>query len=696
MKTLLVLSSNREFFDAISAGLDSSAFKTVERVDLTQAEPLFRAALVDFCILDLAADEPQALWLVERLRGLAPDCPVLVFTDQKNPHWEEEAYLQGALHVLAKPVRPRMVQALIERFFRAKADSSQRESHAAKPISPHPGPVSRAEGERMPANVSSRAGFSSAVEALKVLRDFSVVLTHSLQAEGLLREFLFLLRGILGVNRAAIFLRDQSAAQSHSGGRMRSACAVGLQTDLLNHLDLSYDRGIGGYLARAGRILRRDEATAATDDEIQKEFQVLGAQVAVPILDRETLIGVALFDDRVTGEPLLNSELESIFHLLEGLALAVRNIWLHDQMASQSEMLSSVLRELTSACVVVNRDLAVVHANRTARQYFARSGRREIEFSDLPAALGNKVYQVLKTGTAIAPYKYEPDDEPNKTFQVSIVPFHRSNGTVGVRSAGSSPPGSPVEDLPETVLLVVEDRTQSQQLQKLEVEAANLRLVRAMADRLAHEIGNALVPLSTHQQLLADKYRDPEFRASLDVALADGVKRVSRLTSQMRYLARDAVLAKEPLPLKQLIDEAYQEAQKHHTQKPAKLQFQNGAQPLSVAGDHAALKHAMAEVLLNAMQANNGSGKIDVSAQAVTDAGGSRWVQIAIEDAGEGFTPEAARRVPEPFFTTRNVGLGLGLTVSRKIIEIHQGRLQIEPPKAGQHGLVRISLPADS
>ncbi len=117
------------------------------------------------------------------------------------------------------------------------------------------------------------------------------------------------------------------------------------------------------------------------------------------------MVGVALFDGRVTGEALSNGELESIFHLLEGLALAVRNIWRHDQMTNQSELLASVLRELSNACVVVSRDLRILHANKSARHYFARSSRRagDMEFSDLPAALASKVYQVLKTGTGIAP-----------------------------------------------------------------------------------------------------------------------------------------------------------------------------------------------------------------------------------------------------------------------------------------------------
>src|SRR5262249_40026890 len=156
----------------------------------------------------------------------------------------------------------------------------------------------------------------------------------------------------------------------------------------------------------------------------------------------------------------------------------------------------------------------------------------------------------------------------NLVYQVSIVPFQRNDSA-----------------LPNSVLVMVEDRTQSEQLQHLEIEAANLRLVKTMADRLAQQIGNALVPLSTHQQLLREKYQDPEFRSSLDSALADGVKRISRLINQMRFLARDTVISKEAFPLAGLIDDAYHEAQKHQPGKPARLKPEAVSQPVILAGD---------------------------------------------------------------------------------------------------------------
>jgi nitrogen fixation/metabolism regulation signal transduction histidine kinase len=55
----------------------------------------------------------------------------------------------------------------------------------------------------------------------------------------------------------------------------------------------------------------------------------------------------------------------------------------------------------------------------------------------------------------------------------------------------------------------------------------------------------------------------------------------------------------------------------------------------------------------------------------------------------------SAQKVPAPFYTTRSVGLCLGLTVCRKIIETHHGKLEIVPPQAGHPGVIRVSLPVD-
>jgi signal transduction histidine kinase len=522
----------------------------------------------------------------------------------------------------------------------------------------------------------------NATQTLDVLRGFSPILTHSLDAEAMLRQFLNFLRDMLSINRAAIFLNRPVSPLSETiapvdSRRLRTAASIGLASGLLEHFELSLDSGIGAQVARLGRILRRDSDEARIDPEVQKEFELLGAQVAVPITNRDATIGVAVFDGRVTGEPLVNVELELIFHLLEQLALALRNIWLHDQLAGNHEMMAAVLRELDSACVVVGRDLKVLHANKSARRHFGRKNERagNLEFSDLPPALGAKIYQVLKTGAAMEPFRYQPETAPGTLLKISLLPFQ--HGTAAV---------------PVSALLVAEDLTESEQLTKLEAETARLRLLNDMAYRLVNEIGNAIVPLSTHHQLLKESYSDPEFRKSLDTALGEGVKRITRLKNQMHFLAREGQFEQSPFTVAKVIEEAFQEASKQQGGRGAQLKFENPGTAYTVTGDRAALKHALAEIMLNALQASPQKSNIGVRLQPVA-GGGAPAVAIEVQDAGAGFSVDTAKQATAPFYSKRDVGLGLGLTVSRKIIENHHGKLEIVPSPSG---VVRVVLPLES
>jgi signal transduction histidine kinase len=244
--------------------------------------------------------------------------------------------------------------------------------------------------------------------------------------------------------------------------------------------------------------------------------------------------------------------------------------------------------------------------------------------------------------------------------------------------------------MPTSALLTADDLTQSEQLRKLEVEAANLRLVRTMADRMAHEIGNAMVPLSTHQQLIAEKFDDDEFRESLEHAMGEGVKRVTRLINQMRFLAREGHVELEVFPIDKVVEEAYQDAMRQQPAAGAQLKMENNGKSFIVTGDRAALRHALSEIMLNALQANPKGPQIGVKFQA--DPAGERALTIEVQDNGAGFSPDAAKKVPAPFYTTRNVGLGLGLAVTQKIIENHHGKLEIVPSPSG---IVRVSLPME-
>ncbi len=668
MKTLLVMAEHPDLAESLRAGLNAEHYRIIERTNLDDAEPFLTHGLVDACILDVELSEPQGVWSLEKLRRRAPRCPIIIYTGTRQWEWEEEAYLQGARHVLTKPVRTRMLNTVLDQLWQAQLPG-RGAVPATLEIAPSPS---------RPMPLEPRGG-SGAMPSLGVLRDFSAILTHSLNAEAMLKQFLLLLREILSINKAALFLRQPAGGFGErsvlsEARKLRCMSALGISPGLLEHFELSMDAGIGGLLFRLGRILRKGAEETRQDLDAQNEFEVLGGQVAVPILDRETLLGVAVFDGRITGEPLVNSELELIFHLLEQLGLAVKNIWLHDQLAANLEMMTGVLRELSSACVVFGGNLTILHANKTARRYFSKGERRsgELEFSDLPQLLGARVHQVLKTGTAVPPFKFEA--APGALYSITIVPFQRQ-----------------VAGLPTSALLLADDITQAEQVKRLEIEVANSRLVKTAAFALTNEIGNAITPLSSLQQMLPECRQDQKFLMELEHVMGSSVDRLSRRGNQLKLLCRENLISQEPVLIGALIEEAYREARKHSFAPSPQLRLELADKNTRVVVDQTACKQALSEILLNAIQANPENPIVCV--RTSVQINGKSEVYIEVEDNGTGFTPEAAQKASTPFFTTRVAGMGLGLAVSRRILDMHRGKFEILPGEQGKPAVVRVTLP---
>ena len=687
MKTLLVIARHPGLAEAVRAVLDAGMFRVLHHAEAWAAEPLFSQGTVDAVLLDAELTDVRPIRTIEHLRRAMPDCPVILYASVSQWEWEEEAYLLGVDYILTKPVRARLLTSLLERSWQKGKGRPSAAQAVFSSSNDAPAPARKPD------------------PALGALRDFSGILTHSLHTDALLREFLQLLREILGVNRAAIFLRAPLASQSPLGlstpsfgvpplggpsraehpegwtpnAPLRAACALGLAPQLLSHFTLSFKGGIGAHLQRHARILRRGSAEAAGDPDIAREFELLGTQVAIPIFDRESLLGITVFDGRLTGEFFGSEELSLVFHLLEELGLAIRNTWLHDALAGQHGMMTDTLDQLGSAVIVVARDLSILQANHTARGLFRRGGAASsFTFSDLPQALGSKVFEALETGSAPPPARCRLPGTGDASFRIVLKPFQRQGTTA-----------------PEAVLLLLDDVTHADRAQQMEIEAANLRLVRKMAEQLAHEIGNSLVPISTSQQLLKAGADDLATRNEVIGIMGDSVRRISRLARQMQFLARDGLRRMENVPLAQLIEEAFKEAHAENPRASARLQYESGGQQLTLTAERAGIRHALAEILLNALQATPDDQPVEVLSSAEIQPDGSRWVRIDVRDAGGGFDTESAAHATDPFYSTRTVGLGLGLTVTRRIVELHNGRLDVRHTAPGSPSTVSISLPAD-
>ena len=113
---------------------------------------------------------------------------------------------------------------------------------------------------------------------------------------------------------------------------------------------------------------------------------------------------------------------------------------------------------------------------------------------------------------------------------------------------------------------------------------------------------------------------------------------------------------------------------------------------VSVDGEQ--IRTCFVNVLVNAFQAMPQGGKLAISARPVKEADGGRWIEVRFQDTGCGIASEDLPKVFEPYFTTKEVGIGLGLALTKKIVEEHGGTIALDSiPDQG--ATMSIRLPAE-
>ena len=217
-------------------------------------------------------------------------------------------------------------------------------------------------------------------------------------------------------------------------------------------------------------------------------------------------------------------------------------------------------------------------------------------------------------------------------------------------------------------------------------QAERLATLGKMATGLAHEINNPVAAIKLHAQLLETEVGDapPE---RLEIILSETAK-IESLVSQWMFLARPQPPHTAPCEVAVLVAgcvRSLQPAAAH-----ARVKIENRvAGGATVTVDHRRLAQAITNALVNAIHAMAGSG----GAVAVSAAAEGEFVHLIFSDTGPGFSPEALAHATELFYSEKEGGMGIGLSVTSEILRAHGGTLTLAN---GLHGgaIVTMSLPS--
>jgi len=363
---------------------------------------------------------------------------------------------------------------------------------------------------------------------------------------------------------------------------------------------------------------------------------------------------------------------------------------IHDQeterdLRAREAHLRSVLDTVPDATIVIDERGIIQSFNAAAERLF---GHRE------PAMVGQNVSMLMPT-----PFREEHDGYITRyltTGEKRIIGIDRV--VTGQRKDGSTFPtklevGEVRSGDRRFFTGFIRDLTERQaterQLEELQSELARLSRLTAMgemASTLAHEINQPLSAIANYLQgcgRLLEGIEHPSAQKIHD-ALAETTKqtlRAGQIIRQLREFVARGEMEKRPENINKLVEEASALALVGAKEQGVKTIFRFDTRAGQVLVEKIQIQQVLLNLIRNAIEAMQGSERKELEVVTARSADGR--VEVSVTDTGCGLAEEIVPRLFQPFVTTKPAGMGVGLSISKRIIEAHGGEMWAESNPAG-------------
>lgn len=293
--------------------------------------------------------------------------------------------------------------------------------------------------------------------------------------------------------------------------------------------------------------------------------------------------------------------------------------------------------------------------------------------------------------TLVVDYFFVP---PYKSFSITStaeVYFGAFVACALIASWISSSKKRTEEELKETrdeLELRVSDRTAA--LMKTQSELAHLSRMMSMAELTAsivHEIGQPLTGIVSNGQaclewLSTDPLNAEKARRSAEHVVRDGT-RAGAVLNRIRALFKKGPPAKEWLNINEIVEELVALLRDEARRRQIRIQTYLSYDLPRVEVERVQIQQVILNLILNAMDAMSELGPAERKVFLISQQNARKDIAIRVEDCGRGVQPEISEKIFDPFFTTKAHGIGVGLSISRSIVEAHNGQIRTFPRALG-------------
>ncbi len=528
----------------------------------------------------------------------------------------------------------------------------------------------RAEAHRAPPHADPRPPRE---EATLSLRHLARAINHLGDINAMLDRVVEGIASSIKVVRAGIFVQRQP-------GEPYSLTAALRCTDEASRLFYPATDTFVTWMDRHAHLIARTTLTTATDpaerDMLQRNLDAQGAEIIAPLLARGRLIGWVLIGHRATGLPFQYADLEDISSAVGHISTALENALLYEEVTRQKSLAETLIHSLPTGIVATDEQGIIRWFSTAAQTLLALTPEKAV--GQPVEALGSRLADMVRRTIEGQLFEFPHAWTDPLTRRAMYVQTRRLGDAAKCLGA----------------VAIIQDITAQRALQEKQEELERAAFWNELAASMSHEIRNPLVAIKTFAQLLPERYNDAEFRSEFSELVSSEVDRLNGIIDQINDFAHPPELKYCAFdirgPLRRSADTVLPPEKRNGTL--ISLNLDDNLPP--VWGDERALADCFTHLLRNSIEAlgEHGKGKIELIATRPQNGDNNKGVAITVRDTGKGIPAEIRDKVFSPFCTTKARGMGLGLSIVKRTVVDHNGRVEINSNERGT--AVTITLPA--
>lgn len=335
---------------------------------------------------------------------------------------------------------------------------------------------------------------------------------------------------------------------------------------------------------------------------------------------------------------------------------------------------NSIIESIKSGVIAVNNDMLITMINHGAKNVLNNDydciGQNLTEVFNCCESINGRITESIDKGKVNENIEIDfKGEDRDATIKISIYPLQFENTKKGL-------------------VIIIDDITEVKKLQQQLQRNEKLAALGELSSGIAHEIRNPLGIIKAIEQTMRNELGTNSEAVKELKIIDEEVERANRVVKALMEFGKPAKNEKMFCSVNNVLEDVLTIANKYTTQHKVDVEFKKTDIP-GVLIDKEQIKQAFINVIFNAVQAMPDGGRLRIS----TGKDERNFIKAVFEDTGVGIEEKNLNKIFNPFFTTKDEGTGLGLPIVHRIVDEHNGIINISS-KVGEGTALEILLPA--